>query len=209
MKKISEILKETREKKGLSLEEVENETKIKKEFLAAIESGQYNLLPSESYAQGFVRNYSKHLGIPQSLAIPLFRREYKAKHGFHIIPEFRKSQHKFKRRFIFNAKTLAFTALALLIGIYVFFQYSSFFFPPQLSITAPKEGQEITGNIVEISGKTDPYATISINKTEVYVALDGTFKKSEYMFSGDNKIIIVAKNRYGKETQKVLNVKVK
>ena len=55
-------------------------------------------------------------------------------------------------------------------------------------------------------GKTDPYAQVSVNGEEVYVALDGTFKKSVYQFSGNNKIKIVAKNRFGKQSEKAVNV---
>lgn len=209
MKKISEMLKEKRLEKGLSLDEVERVTKIKKEFLEEIEAGRFHSLPSESYAQGFVRNYAKHLGISLSLALPLFRREFKSKHNFQIIPEFRRSQHKFTKRFFLSAKTLAVLIIGLIIGIYIFFQYSSFFFPPELVIQGPKNGQIIEGNIVEISGKTDPYAAVTVNNNDVYVSIDGKFKKAEYMFSGDNKITVVAKNRYGKETSKTITVKVK
>jgi cytoskeletal protein RodZ len=208
MRKISEILKDAREDKGLSLETIERETKIKKEFLEAIEAGRFGKLPSDSYAQGFVRNYAKYLGIPLSSAIPLFRREFKSKHKDHIIPEFRKSQHKFSRKFFLSAKTLGVAFVVLVLAIYFFFQYSSFFFPPELTIQNPKNGQKISGNIVEVSGKTDPYATVTVNDSEVYVALDGTFKKAEYMFSGNNQVTVVAKNRYGKETSKTVTVKV-
>lgn len=208
MKKISEILKETRLNKGLNLDEIESVIKIKKEFLAAIEAGKYHSLPSETYAQGFVKNYAKYLGIPASTAVPLFRREYNAKHSIHVVPEFRKTQHKFSKRFFLSAKTLTGMIIVAIVGVYFFFQYSSFFFPPELQVISPKNGQTIDGNIVEISGKTDPYATVTVNESEVYVDIQGSFKKSEYMFSGDNKISIVAKNRYGKETRKEVTVKV-
>lgn len=208
MKKISEMLRTQREERGISFETVEQDTKIKKEFILAIEKGNFQDLPS-GYALGFVKNYSKYLGIPVSEAVPLFRREYSGKHVTHIVPNFRKTQHKFNRKLFFNTKTFLIFVVIILVSIYIFFQYSSLFFAPKLTISQPKNEQIIEGNVVEVKGTTDPYATVTINNEDTYVDLQGNFKKSEYLFSGTNKISIAAKNRFGKKTIREINVKVK
>ncbi len=208
MKKISDILRQRREERGISLDKVEADTKIKKEFLLAIEHGNFQRLPS-GYALGFVKNYSKYLEIPVSEAVPLFRREYAGKHVTHIVPNFRKSQHKYNRKLFFNTRTFLILAVVVLVGIYIFFQYSSLFFAPKLTISQPKNGQTIQNNVVEVEGVTDPYATVTINNEETYVDLQGNFKKSEYLFSGNNKITVVAKNRFGKIATREINVSVK
>lgn len=208
MRKVSDLLREERESKNLTLADIEEATKIKKEFIVAIEEGKFHRLPSESYAQGFVKNYAKFLGVPESSAMPLFRREYKSRHPFHIVPEFRKSQHKFNRTFFLSAKTLLVVFVIFIVGIYVFFQYSTLVFPPKLEIVTPQNGQAFSGNVVEVKGKTDPYATVSVNGDETYVTLQGTFKKAVYTFSGENKIEVITKNRFGKESRKVINVRV-
>lgn len=208
MRKVSDLLREAREEKNLSLDKIERATKIKKEFLEAIECGAFERLPSESNAMGFVKNYAKYLGLSLGNVVPLFRREYSAKKHLSIVPEFRKTQHKFGKKFIFSSKGIVVVIVAILVGTYVFFQYKSVFFAPALKVESPRNLQVITGNVVEIKGKTDPYATLTINNDEVYVAMDGTFKKSVYEFSGDAKVTVVAKNRFGKETSKVINVKV-
>ena len=104
MRKVSEILRQKREERQLNLETVSDETKIKKEFLEAIEDGRFQSLPSESYALGFVKNYAKYLGINAASIVPLFRREYKSRH-IPIVPEFRKSQHKFNKKFFLNSRS--------------------------------------------------------------------------------------------------------
>src|SRR3989344_1216070 len=172
MKKISDILRNAREEKGLSFDDVERATKIKKEFIEAIENGNFSSLPSESYAQGFVKNYAKFLGIAPSSALPLFRREYKEKHAVHIVPNFRRSQHKFNRR-IFSAKGFLIIVTVVLIATYIFFQYSSLIFPPTLTIDTPKSGQTVSTNTVNIEGKTDPYSTVTISGEDVYVDIQG------------------------------------
>ena len=80
---------------------------------------------------------------------------------------------------------------------------------PKLSIEKPRSGQEIAGNVVEVAGKTDPYATVLIDGDEVYVNLSGSFEKSIFAFSGNKKIEVVAKNRFGKESRKEINIRVK
>jgi hypothetical protein len=67
----------------------------------------------------------------------------------------------------------------------------------------------VRNNIVDVSGKTDPYATVLINNEESYVSLDGTFKKTLYLFEGQRQIIIDSKNRNGKNTRRIVNVTVR
>ena len=208
MRKVSDVLRETREEKGVSLTAVERETKIKRIYLEAIERGAYHHLPSESYALGFVKNYAKYLGLPLATVVPLFRREYEAKRHVAIIPEFRKKQHTYNRKKIFSGRGLIVIAAIVLIAGYVLFQYSSVLFAPGLEIMSPKNNSTISGNVAQVRGKTDPYATVTVNGEEVYVSLDGTFKKAVYEFSGSNKIKIIAKNRFGKQSEKDIVVNV-
>lgn len=208
MRKVSDMLRETREEKGLKLADIERATKIKAVYLSEIEKGAFDKLPSESYAMGFVKNYAKHLGLPLATIVPLFRREYSAKMHLTIIPEFRKKQHLFNRKAIFSPRGLVIIFVFLIIAGYVFIQYSSLIFAPGLTIDSPKEGATISGNVVIVRGSTDPYATVTVEGDEVAVGLDGSFKKSVYEFSGDNKITITSKNRFGKESTKVIEVKV-
>lgn len=208
MRRISELLKEEREKKGLILEDVARATRIKKEFLSFIEQGAFHKLPSESYALGYVRNYAQFLGLPEHKIAPLFRREYRGeKHE--VIPHFRKTQHVHERKLFLSSKTLLVTAACIIVVGYIAFQYSSLFFGPQLTVTTPANGQKISGTVVQVKGKTsDPYATVLVEGEEAYVALDGSFQKSIYVFSGEKKITVVAKNRFGKQTEKSVLVKV-
>lgn len=206
MRKISELLFEVRNEKGLSLEDVEREIKIKSVYLKAMEEGRFKNLPSESYALGFVKNYAKFLDIPVSKAVPLFRREYEHKSSASIVPEFRKSQHKFNKKLFFNTKALIVVGIFLILAAYVAFQYSSLLFPPKLTVMSPENGMTIEGNVVDVRGETDPYASVTVEGEEVYVSLSGEFAKSIYVFSGESTIEIVATNRFGKEARQEIAV---
>lgn len=63
MDEIGHILREARENKGLTLEDVQVKTRINVRYLAALESGQYSALPTPVHARGFLRNYARFLGL--------------------------------------------------------------------------------------------------------------------------------------------------
>jgi cytoskeletal protein RodZ len=68
MDEIGHILREARENKGLTLEEVQERTRINVRYLAALEDSRYDALPTSVHARGFLRNYARFLGLdPQPL----------------------------------------------------------------------------------------------------------------------------------------------
>ncbi len=65
MKDIGNFLKERREAKGISLIEVEKDLKIRKKYLQALEEGNIDIIPGRTYIIGYLKNYSKYLGIDE------------------------------------------------------------------------------------------------------------------------------------------------
>jgi cytoskeleton protein RodZ len=60
--KVGEKLRAAREAQGLDLAEVANRTRIPLRHLEAIEKGNYNGLPSVTYAMGFAKAYARAVG---------------------------------------------------------------------------------------------------------------------------------------------------
>ena len=60
---IGQELQQARLDKGLSLDDIQQSTKIQKRYLAAIESGQFDQLPGAFYERAFVRQYATAVGI--------------------------------------------------------------------------------------------------------------------------------------------------
>lgn len=60
---LGKLLKEKREEKGMSLEELQTATKIQKRYLVAIEEGKYEVLPGSFYARAFIKNYCEAVGL--------------------------------------------------------------------------------------------------------------------------------------------------
>ncbi|RME82559.1 MAG: helix-turn-helix domain-containing protein, partial [Caldilineae bacterium] len=60
---IGQLLRQTREARELSLADVEEQIRIRQRFLHALESGDWDALPNEVVARGFIRRYARFLGL--------------------------------------------------------------------------------------------------------------------------------------------------
>ncbi len=63
MVEIGNRLKEARLARGLTPEDVEEETKIRKKYIMALEMEQFEILPGPTYARAFLKNYAKYLNL--------------------------------------------------------------------------------------------------------------------------------------------------
>ncbi len=61
--KIGRVLEETRKECGLTLDEAEHATKIRKRYLAGLEHEDYGVLPDAVYVRAFLRTYANYLGL--------------------------------------------------------------------------------------------------------------------------------------------------
>jgi cytoskeletal protein RodZ len=66
--RLGQRLREAREARDLSLEEVERATRIRARFIEALEDGDYAIM-SRVQAQGFLRNYARFLGLDIELLV--------------------------------------------------------------------------------------------------------------------------------------------
>ncbi|EKD65596.1 MAG: helix-turn-helix protein [uncultured bacterium] len=193
-------LKEQRVAKGLTIEQVSKETKIKQSYLLAIEKGDYKRLPASTYTQGFVRNYAKYLGLSEEKILAIFRREFDEEKAFRVLPE-----GLVKKDFPLKKIRLADTVkiiipLFLILLLYILFQYRFAIINPPLDVVFPSEGETVFSRTVEVSGKTDPNVTVYVNDETASLDSDGNFKKTINVFPGKTTIKVLVVNRFGKET---------
>jgi cytoskeletal protein RodZ len=202
-------LKEKRLEKELTLEDVSKSTKIKREFLEFIEEGRYEKLPSVSYAQGFVRNYAKFLGLPEKEIMAIFRREFEGEKLYRVLPKGFEREDEFPISKFKIRRSGLFIILSFLIFLgYIFFQYRYAVINPPLSITSPKNMSQISSSQITIFGKTDSNATVYVNLDAVSVDESGNFQKTINVFPGKTIITVKAVNKFLKETTKKIEVNV-
>lgn len=75
MSDLGALLRKAREQRGLSLDEIQELTKIRKRYLEAIESGDYSVLPGSFYVRAFVKNYSEAVGLDPEEVLRLYQHE--------------------------------------------------------------------------------------------------------------------------------------
>ena len=210
MIKVGQKLQEERTRQGLTIDAVSKATKIKTQFLSAIERGEYDKLPSSAYGSGFVRNYIEFLGLPEKETMALFRREFDAEKIYKVLPEGLSHPGIYSPRKVKIGQTVtsALVILFLLVG-YILFQNRYAIINPPLDIQSPKEGTVISRKTIEVIGQTDSNATVYVNNDAVFLEKDGSFKKNIDVFPGKSTIQIRAVNRFGKETKIERHIEVK
>jgi cytoskeletal protein RodZ len=60
-------LKEAREAKGYSLDDLQRMTKIQKRYLIGIEEGSYDAMPGKFYVRAFIKQYCEAVGLPPEM----------------------------------------------------------------------------------------------------------------------------------------------
>jgi cytoskeletal protein RodZ len=78
MSDLGELLKKAREQSGLSLDDIQESTKIRKRYLEAIEAGDYKVLPGSFYVRAFVKTYAETLGLNADDVLRLYKHEMPA-----------------------------------------------------------------------------------------------------------------------------------
>jgi cytoskeletal protein RodZ len=116
MESIGEFFKQVRETKGLTIDEVASKTRIRNDFVKALEDGNFAKLPDQVFARGFVRSYARSLGLDEDDAIHRFVQSagaYYDKQDERERLKIRQAEEERKRRA--NRK-----AVAIAIGIAIF-----------------------------------------------------------------------------------------
>jgi cytoskeleton protein RodZ len=72
---LSEGLKAAREASGRSLDDLADATRVRKQYLIALEEGAYDRLPSRPFSTGYVRAYARALGLDEETAADRFKTE--------------------------------------------------------------------------------------------------------------------------------------
>lgn len=203
MRTVGQILREEREKKFYTIEEIEKATKIRKELIEALEAGQYQKLPPPTFIQGFIKNYGKFLKLDPEKLLAVFRREFSdQKHPPRILESFSNPVDK-KRFRITPARMLGFmiVTLILIFFTYLWFEYRFLVGAPVLEVNQPPDQFSTSSSEVAVSGRTDPESAVSINNQQIAVDQSGKFSQTIKLSENVNNIIVTATSKSGKESR--------
>lgn len=146
MESVGEFFKHVRETKGLTIDDVASKTRIRTDFLKALEDGNLAKLPDQVFAKGFVRTYARSLGLDEEDAMQRFVQSAGAFYDKQEERErLRLKQAEDERRRRSNRKVMALAVgVAVLVLILLLTREQSGILltrpapePPPLSLTAP------------------------------------------------------------------------
>jgi cytoskeletal protein RodZ len=127
LSELGQALKEAREEKGMTLDDIQNLTKIQMRYLIAIEAGDYSKLPGNFYTRAFMKSYAEAVGIdPKELFNEHSHELPKLENEVEAAP-LRSRTHKVKAsdsKFVDALPKIAIVVVlvVILIGIWVFMQ---------------------------------------------------------------------------------------
>lgn len=205
-KNLGEILKVAREKKELTLDEAEEETKVRAKYLEALENGRYDTLPGNVYALGFLTKYADFLELDRNEIVHQFKLERgEARHAgkFMVSRRFNESRFSVTPRLL---TILIVTMVILAILSYIGYNVRNFMLPPNLVITGPVANEIIKENNVMIVGKTDSGSTVLINDQAVMPDANGNFSQMVKLNPGLNTFQVKSVNGLKKETDKEVKI---
>ncbi len=197
--KIGERLRQKRTVLNLSLNYTAKKTGIKLEYLIAMENENFDVLPKGLYRKNFLLKYANFLKINPKEFLnksPFNKKQIDDGHN----PFSRKKLSK--NNFLVFPKIIR--TIIIISIILAFFSYLFFFLikareVPELIIFHPETDILINENNIEVRGKTDPEAQLSINGNLIVLENDGHFSSDITLTKGINKIIIISQKKYSQE----------
>ena len=197
MKPIGEVIKKERLKKKISVSRLSEITKIRREFIIAIEKGDWASLPEFPVVMGFAKNIAEALDIGVGKVAALLKRDYPPR-ALNINPK-----PDVAKAFVWSPKLTFFVGIAVVTVIlfgYLIYQYVRFVSPPELYVDSPQDGQMVAERQIVVKGRTDLEASVKVNNQPVVTGDDGQFEAEIEVSEATSEVIVVARSRSGKET---------
>ena len=195
MKTVGQLLHAQRNQKGISIEELSSFTRIDTKYIQALEADRYDLLPSETFAKGFIRNIALSLGSNPNELIAVFRRDFRHPEAGPAKPLSHRLSHT---PFRFSSQFLPIVLGVAIFVLYLGFQFRAILTPPPLQITKPQSGAVLTSPL-DIEGTTSTDSLVTINEDNVVKPdQNGTFQIRISLPIGETSLKIKAVNRFSR-----------
>lgn len=210
-KTLADILKKARKDKGVSLSDAEIGTKVREKFLAALEEGNWKVLPQDVYVRGFILAYAKFLDLATDSVLGQYEKEAKIRRNS-TAAKISYNQSIKEGRVLVTPKILAYAGLSMFfisLFSYVVIQVLNFAGSPNLKIVTPDNNMVTESDTIDLMGITDTDTMVAVNSENVPVSDDGKFSLKLKLHSGINVVKVKAVNRIKKESSEVYTIEYK
>lgn len=197
MLSVGELLNKERINKNITLKQVEKEIRVREKLLEAVEQNNWAEFSSKIYITGIIRNYAKYLGLDPNKMLIFFRRDYEKKEDIRFKKRVSQSYLRPQtRRLVY----IALSSIFMIFVIYFMLQIKAYLSPPEVVIVSPTTTHFRSVENVNIIGKTERDANISIFGEKVYPNNDGIFEYQFPLKSVKNVLVIEVTGANGKKT---------
>lgn len=124
MKELGELVRGARQQKGVTLDQASAETRIRRQYLDAIEDGDFRMFPGGAYATGFLRNYATYLGLNPDEILQTYH-AISPHVGISIEPATTVGVERLKRRSRRRFLWIFATAMAMVLAAFAIQRYNS------------------------------------------------------------------------------------
>lgn len=209
MKTAGELLSSRRKQLELSVEDVENKLRIRKQYLLAMERDDFTIFSSPNYIRGFIKNYSEFLDLDSVKVLAVFRRQYADGQVGEIMPEGMHSPLDNPLLKITPQKAVVVSVLLILLVFfaYLFNQARGLLGAPTLELIEPAQDQVINVEQLTFKGKVNPEAELFFNGKINKASLDGDFMIEVEVIEGVNEFVLEAVNKNGKVSRIERNIR--
>lgn len=200
---LGEILLEARKRKSVSIKALSRYLNIKREYLEALETGNFKVLPADIYIRGYLESLASYLELNQENLVELYQQERGIQKQIRISSTNEKKKNYKIPKIIITPRTFYIglvSLIVLLLFFYLWYEFSGLSRPPKINIYEPSYDQTIKDNIITLSGQTDPDALLTINDQLLYIDSFGSFKEKIGLQQGINILKIQATSRLGRKS---------
>ncbi len=103
-------------------------------------------------------------------------------------------------------KIILISIILLFLFGYTGYEIQKMLFGPRIEILSPKNGSLISNPLTEIFGLAYNIKDITLNDRKIFIDEKGNFKEKLLLSYGYNAFVIKASDKFGKNTEKVVEV---
>lgn len=106
----------------------------------------------------------------------------------------------------FTLKQTLVVGFFALLALYSLFQARYLLLGPVILIDSPRDGERVSENVIIVKGRAQNISYISFNDRPIYIDSEGNWSEKFIVSEGLNIIKVRARDRFGRETEKILRI---
>ena len=89
---------------------------------------------------------------------------------------------------------------------YSFYEIQKVVFGPKITVSNPTNGEIVSESLIKITGQSKNVQDISLNDRKIFIDEKGNFNEEMLLSYGYNVLTLKANDKFGRNTQKTLEV---